>query len=167
MLQQRPREFWNSRASQYFINFTGLAGIISATVYKDRANFHGSRAWQIVPIINTTCAYIYIYICVCVCIHISLCVICVFQWMWLRLCMYLFSFVFTLMSLLFLPEDRFGLRISWSDRSWHSRSNLTKNSKSTTFWACPHHNSSPVQARITKCGQEVQNCLVKIPIDLG
>ena len=33
--------------------------------------------------------------------------------------------------------------------------------------ACPHDNSSPVQARITKFGPEKQNTLVKIPIVLG
>ena len=36
-----------------------------------------------------------------------------------------------------------------------------------SFWACPHHNSSPIQARITKLGPEVQNTLVEIPIVLG
>ena len=33
--------------------------------------------------------------------------------------------------------------------------------------ACPHDNSSPVQARITKFGPEKQNTLVKIPIAFG
>ena len=33
--------------------------------------------------------------------------------------------------------------------------------------ACPHDNSSPVQARITKFGPEKQNTLVKFPIVLG
>ena len=33
--------------------------------------------------------------------------------------------------------------------------------------ACPHDNSSPVQASITKFGPEKQNTLVKIPIVLG
>ena len=33
--------------------------------------------------------------------------------------------------------------------------------------ACPHDNSSPVQARITKFGPEKQNTLVKIPIVFG
>ena len=33
--------------------------------------------------------------------------------------------------------------------------------------ACPHDNSSPVQARITKFGSEKQNTLVKIPSVLG
>ena len=40
-------------------------------------------------------------------------------------------------------------------------------SKFTPFWACPWDNSSPVQARATKFGPEVQNTLVKIPIVLG
>ena len=33
--------------------------------------------------------------------------------------------------------------------------------------ACPHDNSSPVQAKITKFGPEKQNTLVKIPIVFG
>ena len=53
------------------------------------------------------------------------------------------------------------------NQSWPSRSNLRSKSKFTPFWACPHHNSSPIQARITKFGPEVQNTLVKIPIVLG
>ena len=36
------------------------------------------------------------------------------------------------------------------------------------FWmSFIHYNSSPVQSRINKFGPEVQNALVKIPIDLG
>ena len=33
--------------------------------------------------------------------------------------------------------------------------------------ACPHHNSSRVQARTTKFGQKMQNNFVKVPIVLG
>ena len=54
--------------------------------------------------------------------------------------------------------------VLWTDRPWPSRSNLTWKSKFTPFWACPHHNSPPIQARITKFGPEVPNTLVKIPI---
>ena len=57
--------------------------------------------------------------------------------------------------------------VLWTDRPWPSRSNLTWNSKFTPFWACSHHNSPPIQARITKFRPEVQNTLVKIPIVLG
>ena len=39
---------------------------------------------------------------------------------------------------------------------WPTRSNLTWNSKFTPFWASPHHNSPPIQAKITKFGPEVQ-----------
>ena len=53
------------------------------------------------------------------------------------------------------------------DWSWPSRSNLTSKSKFTAFWACPWDNSSPVRARTTKFGPEVQNTLVKISIVLG
>ena len=42
-------------------------------------------------------------------------------------------------------------------------SNSTAKSKFTPFWACPRDNWSPVQARTTKFGPEVQNTLVKIP----
>ena len=53
------------------------------------------------------------------------------------------------------------------NQPWPSRSNLRSKSKFTPFWVCPHHNSSPIQARITKFGPEVHNTLVKIPIVLG
>ena len=58
-----------------------------------------------------------------------------------------------------LPEASFGLRVlslpvSVCDCVYQSL-------------ACPHDNSSPVQARITKFGPEKQNTLVKIPIVLG
>ena len=47
---------------------------------------------------------------------------------------------------------------------WPTRSNLTYKSEFTPFWAIPHHNSLPIQARITKVGPDVANSLVKIPI---
>ena len=62
-----------------------------------------------------------------------------------------------LISLLFLRGD-------WP---WPSRSNLTSKSKFTPFWACPDHNSLPIQARITKFGPEVENSLVKVLIVLS
>ena len=40
-------------------------------------------------------------------------------------------------------------------------------SEFTPFWACPHHNSLPIQARITKFGPEGENSLVKVPFVLG
>ena len=55
--------------------------------------------------------------------------------------------------------------VLWTDRPWPSRSNLTWKSKFTPFWACPHHNSPPIQARITKLGPGLQNTLVEIPIE--
>ena len=54
--------------------------------------------------------------------------------------------------------------VLWSDRPWPSRSNLRLKSKLTQFWACPHHNSSPIQTRITKFGPDVQYTLVNIPV---
>ena len=56
------------------------------------------------------------------------------------------------------------LGVNWP---WPSRSNLTSKSEFTPFWACPDHNSSPIQVRITKFGPEVENSLVKVPIILG
>ena len=49
--------------------------------------------------------------------------------------------------------------VLWSDRPWPSRSNLRSKCKFTPFWACLHHNSSPIQARVTKFGPEVQTTL--------
>ena len=43
---------------------------------------------------------------------------------------------------------------------------LTSKSKLTPFWACPRNNVTPVQARTTKFGPDVENTLVKIPIVL-
>ena len=57
--------------------------------------------------------------------------------------------------------------VFWGNQPWPSRSNLRSKSKFTPFWAYPHHNSSPIQARITKFGPEVQNTKIKIPIVLG
>ena len=54
-----------------------------------------------------------------------------------------------------------------SDRPWPSRPNLTWKSKFILVWAFPHHNSSPIQARITKLWPMVQNNLVKILNVLG
>ena len=57
----------------------------------------------------------------------------------------------------FLPEASFGLRVLSSPVSVCVYQSL----------ACPHDNSSSVQARITKFGPEKQNTLVKIPIVFG
>ena len=53
------------------------------------------------------------------------------------------------------------------DRLWPSRSNLTWKSNFTSFWASPPHNSSAVQARITKFGPKMHLSTVKIPINFG
>ena len=42
--------------------------------------------------------------------------------------------------------------VLWGDWPWPSRSNIRSESKFTPFWACPHYNSSPIQAGITKFG---------------
>ena len=59
--------------------------------------------------------------------------------------------------------------VLWSDKPWPSWANLFWKSQFTTFWACLHHNSSLIQARITKFGPEVQDTLliVLVAIDLG
>ena len=53
------------------------------------------------------------------------------------------------------------------DGPWPSRSNLTWKSNFTSFWACPPHNSSAVQARITKFRSKMHLSTVKIPINFG
>ena len=56
-----------------------------------------------------------------------------------------------------LPEASFGLRVLSLPVSVCVYQSL----------ACPHNNSSPVQARITKFGPEKQITMVKIPIVFG
>ena len=46
-----------------------------------------------------------------------------------------------------------------SNRPWPPRSHLTLKSKFIPFWACPHHNSSSIQARITNFGLEMPRSL--------
>ena len=53
------------------------------------------------------------------------------------------------------------------DRPWSSRSNLTWKSNFTPFWACSHHYSSAIQARITKFGPKMHLSTVKIPTNFG
>ena len=53
------------------------------------------------------------------------------------------------------------------DRSRPSRSNLIQKSNFTSLWACPHHNSSAVQARVTKFELKMHLSTVKIPINIG
>ena len=50
---------------------------------------------------------------------------------------------------------------------WPSRSNLTSNSKSTPFWACPNHYSPPILVRISKFGQQMHFSTVKNPVNSG
>ena len=76
------------------------------------------------------------------------------KWYWIQLHLVMFHY---LKNMFFLPEASFGLRVLSLPVSvcvYQSR-------------ACPHDNSSPVQARITKFGPEKQNTLVKIPNVLG
>ena len=53
------------------------------------------------------------------------------------------------------------------DRPWSSRSNLTWKSNFTSFWACSHHYSSAIQARISKFGPKMHLSTVKIPTNFG
>ena len=53
------------------------------------------------------------------------------------------------------------------DRPWSSRSNWTWKSNFTSFWACSHHYSSAIQARITKFGPKMHLSTVKNPTNFG
>ena len=44
---------------------------------------------------------------------------------------------------------------------------MTWKSNFTSFWACPHHNSSAVQDRITKFGPKTHLSTVKIQLNFG
>ena len=52
----------------------------------------------------------------------------------------------------------------WGQSTLTFKVKFKVNVKVYPIWACPHYNSSPIQARITKFGPDVQNTLVKIPI---
>ena len=41
------------KSTEYLVNFMGLGRHSKCNCLQDRANFHKSRAWQIVPILNT------------------------------------------------------------------------------------------------------------------
>ena len=57
------------------------------------------------------------------------------------------------------------LFLGWSTLSFKVKFNLKSNI--TPFWACPHHHSSTVQARITRFGPRMHLRTVKVPIDFG
>ena len=55
----------------------------------------------------------------------------------------------------------------WGDWPWLSRSNLTSKSKFTPFWACPCHNSPPIEVTISKFGTKMHLSTVQIPTNFG
>ena len=55
----------------------------------------------------------------------------------------------------------------WEDWSWPSRSNWTPKSKFTSFWACPCHNSPPIEVTISKFGAKMHLGTVQIPTNFG
>ena len=57
--------------------------------------------------------------------------------------------------------------VFWGNWPWPSKSNLTSNSKLTTFWVCPNHYSPPILVRISKLGQEMHFSTVNIPVNSG
>ena len=91
----------------------------------------------------------------------------------LRLCVCVCQFVCLSLA---CPHDNLGpvqnilIKASivlGSNRPLPSKPNLTQKSNFTPLWACPHFNSSLIQARITKFGPEVYNHLVKILVVCG
>ena len=48
-----PRSFEIQGVRQFLVNFTGLAGIVNAPIYKTQAIFTSLRAWQIALFFNT------------------------------------------------------------------------------------------------------------------
>ena len=60
-----------------------------------------------------------------------------------------------------------SLLFFWDDWSWPSRSYLTSKSKFTLFWACPCHNSQPIEVTISKFGTKMHLSTVQIPTNFG
>ena len=125
--------------------------------------FTGGQFWPSGIVVVCVCVSVCLCVCVCLSVCLSACqsLACPrdnsgpFQ---ARITKFGTKMQKTLVNVLF---------VLWTDRLWPSRSNLTWKSQFIPFWACPHHNSPPIQARITKFGPEVQNTLVKILIVLG
>ena len=57
--------------------------------------------------------------------------------------------------------------VLWTDWPWSSRSNLTWKSKFIPFWACPCHNSPPIELTISKFGTKMHLSTVQIPTNCG
>ena len=57
--------------------------------------------------------------------------------------------------------------VLWDNWSWASRSNCTPKSKFTPFWACPGHNSPPIEVTISKFGTKMHLSTVQIPTNFG
>ena len=57
--------------------------------------------------------------------------------------------------------------VFWGDWHWPSRSNLTSKSKFIPFWACPGHDSPPIEISISKFGTKMHLCTVQIPTSFG
>ena len=62
-----------------------------------------------------------------------------------------------------------GSLLFWGvgDWPWPSRSNLTSKSKFTPFWACPRHDSPPIEVTISKFGTKMHPSTVQIPTNFG
>ena len=53
------------------------------------------------------------------------------------------------------------------DWPWSSRWNLTSKAKFSPFWACPCHNSPPIEVTISKYGIKIHLSTVQIPCNFG
>ena len=57
--------------------------------------------------------------------------------------------------------------VLWDNWPWPSRSNWTPKSKFTPVWACPCHNSPPIEVTISKFGTKMHLSTVQIPANFG
>ena len=102
----------------------------------------------------------------CVCGSVCLCVcVCVCQ---SRACLHDNSSLIQARITKFRPDIQNTLVqvpfVLGDDRLWTSMSNLTWKLNFTPFWACSHHNSSAIQARITKFGPVLHSRWASHPI---
>ena len=103
---------------------------------------------------------------VCLCVRVSMCV-CVNHGLVRTITHHSFK----------LESLKFGTKVqkTWvkvpivfgDDGPWPSWSKLTWKSNFTSFWAYPSHNSSAVQARITKFRPKMHLSTVEIPVYFG
>ena len=147
--------FWSSS----HLKATQLSIVSSLWQGAAKVIFTRGQFWPSGIVIACVCGSVCPCVCMCVCVYQS------------RACPHDNSSPIQARITKFGPEMQNTLVwvpiVLGDDRPWSSRSNLTWKSNFTPFWACSHHYSSAIQARITKFGPKMHLSTVKVPTNFG